>query len=111
LRVVCSNAKADKPEGYAATLKKLLVPTFEEQIKKGVATYYGVDEQYVNTSAQSTRCVVITFPNAEGMDKWAAAIKTTMDKWSPAERAEFAGATVLDSRRDIMARITHSGHK
>ncbi len=111
LRVVCSNAKADKPGDYAATLKKLLVPTFEEQVKKGVATYYGVDEQYVNTSAPSTRCVVITYPNAEGMDKWAAAISTTMSKWSPAERAEFAGSTVLDSRRDIMARITHSGHK
>jgi hypothetical protein len=111
LRVVCSNAKADKPGDYTATLKKLLVPTFEEQIKKGVATYYGVDEQYVNTSAPSTRCVVITYPNAEGMDKWAAAISTTMSKWSPAERAEFAGSTVLDSRRDIMARITHSGHK
>ena len=111
LRVVCSNAKADKPGDYAATLKKLLVPTFEEQVKKGVATYYGVDEQYVNTSAPSTRCVVITYPNAEGMDKWAGAISATMSKWSPAERAEFAGSTVLDSRRDIMARITHSGHK
>jgi hypothetical protein len=111
LRVVCSNAKADKPGDYAATLKKLLVPTFEEQVKKGVATYYGVDEQYVNTSAPSTRCVVITYPDAEGMDKWAAAISATMSKWSPAERAEFAGSTVLDSRRDIMARITHSGHK
>jgi hypothetical protein len=111
LRVVCSNAKPDKPGDYAVTLKKLLVPTFEEQVKKGVATYYGVDEQYVNTSAPSTRCVVITYPNAEGMDKWAAAISTTMSKWSPAERAEFAGSTVLDSRRDIMARITHSGHK
>ena len=111
LRVVCSNAKAEKPGDYAATLKKLLVPTFEEQVKKGVATYYGVDEQYVNTSAPSTRCVVITYPNAEGMDKWAAAISATMSKWSPAERAEFAGSTVLDSRRDIMARITHSGHK
>ena len=111
LRVVCSNAKADKPGDYAATLKKLLVPTFDEQIKKGVATYWGVDEQYVNTSAQSTRCVVITYPNAEGMDKWAAAISTTMSKWSAAERAEFLGSTVLDSRRDIMARITHSGHK
>jgi len=110
-RVVCSNAKADKPGDYAATLKKLLVPTFEEQVKKGVATYYGVDEQYVNTSPPSTRCVVITYPNAEGMDKWAAAISATMSKWSPAERAEFAGSTVLDSRRDIMARITHSGHK
>ncbi len=111
LRVVCSNAKAERPEGYYATLKKLLVPTFEEQVKNGVAAYYGVDEQYVNTAAQSTRCVVITYPNAEGMDKWAAAIRTTMSKWSPAERAEFAGSTVLDSRRDIMARITHSGHK
>ena len=111
LRVVCSNAKADKPGDYTATLKKLLVPTFEEQVKKGAATYYGVDEQYVNTGAPSTRCVVITYPNAEGMDKWAAAINATMAKWSPAERAEFTGSTVLDSRRDIMARITHSGHK
>jgi len=111
LRVVCSMAKADKPESYAATLKKLLVPTFEEQVKNGVATYYGVDEQYVNTSAPSTRCVVITYPNAESMDKWATAISTTMSKWSPSERSEFASATVVDSRRDIMARITHSGHK
>ena len=111
LRVICSNAKADKPGEYTATLKKLLVPTFEEQLKKGVATFYGVDEQYVNTAAPSTRCVVINYPNAEGMDKWAAAINTTMSKWSPAERAEFAGSTVADSRRDIMARITHSGHK
>src|SRR4030088_3183066 len=111
LRVVCSMAKADKPEGYTAMLKKLLVPTFEEQVTKGVARYYGVDEQYVNTSAPSMRCVVITYPNAESMDKWAAAINTTMNKWSPAERAEFAGATVPDSRRDILARITNSGHK
>jgi len=111
LRVVCSNAKADKPGEYTATLKKLLVPTFEEQVKKGVATSYGVDEQYVNTGAPSTRCVVITYPNAEGMDKWAQAINTTMSKWSPAERAEFFASTVADSRRDILARITHSGHK
>ncbi len=111
LRVVCSNAKADKPGEFTATLKKLLVPTFEEQLKKGAATYYGVDEQYVNTGAPSQRCVVITYPNAEGIDKWAAAISMTMSKWSPAERAEFAGSTVADSRRDFLARITHSGHK
>jgi hypothetical protein len=111
LRVVCSMAKADKPEAYTAMMKKLLVPTFEDQLKKGVAVFYGVDQQYVNTSAQSLRCVVIDYPNAEGMDKWAAAINATMSKWSPAERAEFAGATVPDSRRDFLARITHSGHK
>jgi hypothetical protein len=110
-RVICSMAKADKPEGYAAALKKYLVPTFEEQLKKGVATFYGVDEQYVNTGAQSIRCLVIDYPNAEGMDKWAAAINATLGKLSAADRAEFFGTTVADSRRDIMLRVTHSGHK
>src|SRR6266852_9593268 len=38
LRVVCSMAKADKPDAYAAMLKKLLVPTFLEQVKQGAAT-------------------------------------------------------------------------
>jgi hypothetical protein len=110
-RVICAQTKADKPEGYAAALKKYLVPTFEEQLKKGVATFYGVDEQYVNTGAQSIRCLVIDYPNAEGMDKWAAAINATLGKLSAADRAEFFGTTVADSRRDIMLRVTHSGHK
>jgi hypothetical protein len=110
-RVVCSMAKAEKPEAYTAMMKKLLVPTFEDQLKKGVATYYSIDEQYVNTAAPSMRCVVIDYPNAESMDKWATALNATIAKWSPAERAEFAGASVPDSRRDIMGRVTHSGHK
>jgi hypothetical protein len=111
LRVVCSNAKADKPGEYAAALKKYLVPTFDEQVKKGVATYYGLDEQYVNNTAPSTRCLVINYPNADGMDKWAAAVNATLGKMTAAQREEFTNASVLDSRRDIMARITHSGHK
>jgi hypothetical protein len=111
LRVVCSNAKADKPGEYAAVLKKYLVPTFDEQVKKGAATYYGLDEQYVNNDAPSIRCLVINYPNAEGMDKWAAAVNATLGKMSAADRDAFTGATVADSRRDIMARITHSGHK
>jgi hypothetical protein len=111
LRVVCSNAKADKPGEYAAALKKYFVPTFDEQVKKGVATYYGLDEQYVNNTAPSTRCLVINYPNADGMDKWAAAVNATLGKMTAAQREEFTNASVLDSRRDIMARITHSGHK
>jgi hypothetical protein len=111
LRVVCANAKPDKPGEYAAALKKYLVPTFDEQIKKGVATYYGLDEQYVNNTAPSTRCLVINYPNADGMDKWATAVNATLGKMTPPQREEFANASVLDSRRDIMARITHSGHK
>jgi hypothetical protein len=111
LRVVCQNAKPDKPEGYAAVLKKYLWPTVEEQVKKGVVSYVGLDSQYVNTMAPSTRCLVINYPNAESMDKWAAAVNATLGKMSAADRDAFYGAAVTDSRRDIMARITHSGHK
>src|SRR6202045_3217669 len=82
LRVVCSNAKPDKPEAYTEALKKYLVPTFDEQVKKGVATYYGLDEQYVNVGPPSTRCLVVDYPNADGMDKWASAVSATLGKWS-----------------------------
>ena len=109
LRVVCANAKPEKPEGYAAALKKYLWPAFEDQVKKGVASYVGLDSQYVNTSAPSLRCLVITFPNAESMDKWAAAIGGTLAKMSAADRDASFGSSVADSRRDFMARITHSG--
>ena len=111
LRVVCSNAKTDKPGEYAAVIKKYLAPAFDDLVKKGAATYYGLDEQYVNNSAPSMRCLVINYPNAEGMDKWAVAVNATLGKMSAADRDALTSATVADSRRDIMARVTHSGHK
>lgn len=111
LRVICQMAKPDKPGDYAAALKKYLWPTFEEQVKKGVASYVGLDTQYVNNSAPSLRCLVITYPNADGMDKWATAVNATLGKMSQADRDALLGAVVSDSRRDFMARITHSGHK
>jgi hypothetical protein len=111
LRVVCQNAQPEKPEVYSAALRKYLWPMFEEQLKKGVVNYVGLDAQYVNNMAPSVRCLVINYPNAESMDKWAAAVNATFDKMSEADRKAFFGSTVTDSRRDIMARITHSGHK
>lgn len=112
LRVVCQNAKPDKPEVYSAALKKYLWPMIEDQVKKGVASYVGLDSQYVNNSAPSTRCLVITFPSAESIDKWADAVNATLGKMTAADRDAFYGSTVTDSRRDFMARITHSGaHK
>ncbi|HEV3375009.1 MAG TPA: hypothetical protein VG051_04845 [Candidatus Acidoferrum sp.] len=111
LRVVCQMEKADKPGEYAAALKKYLVPTFDDQVKKGAATFYALDQQYVNNTAPSVRCLVIDYPNADGMDKWANAVNATLGKMSQADREALFGSTVADSRRDIMARITHSGHK
>ena len=111
LRVVCQNAKPGKPEDYAAALKKYLWPMIEDQVKKGVASSVSFDSQYVNNMAPSTRCLIIDYPNAESMDKWATAVNATFAKMSQADRDAFFGSTVTDSRRDIMAHITHSGHK
>jgi len=109
LRVVCQMAKADRPGDYAAAIKKYLAPTFDGLIKSGAATYYGMDEQYVNNGPQSLRCLVITYPNADGMDKWATAVGGVLGKLSGADREAVFGSVVADSRRDILARITHSG--
>ena len=111
LRVVCQNAKPDKPEEYTAALKKYLWPMVEEQFKKGAVSYVGLETQYVNVMAPSTRCLVMNFPNADSIDKWATAVNSNFGKMSPADRDAFFGAAVADSRRDFMARITHSKHK
>jgi hypothetical protein len=111
LRVVCQQSKPENPDGYPAALKKYLGPTFDDQFKKGVITSYSIDLQYVITEAPSIRCGVFTYPNAESMDKWAGAINATLEKMSDADRAAFFGSTVTDSRRDIMARLTHYAHK
>ena len=110
LRVVCQNAKPEHPEEYGKAMKKYLWPAFEEQLKSGSVSFVSLDAQYVNTSAPSTRCLVIDYPNAEGMDKWAKAIGEILAKES-SEREAFLGAVVPDSRRDILARVTHKGHK
>ncbi|GAC1622135.1 MAG: hypothetical protein NVS9B13_14530 [Candidatus Acidiferrum sp.] len=115
LRVVCSLTQPGKADEFTAAIKKYVVPTVEDQIKKGNVTYYGMDQQYVVTGPGSMRCTVANFPNAEAMNKWADALNSTMDKMSPEDHkgwdAAIAATTVPDSRRDMLARITHSAHK
>jgi hypothetical protein len=90
LRVNCSLTQFGKSDDFVATLKKYLVPTFEDQFKKGNAVYYGMDEQVLNGPG-SLRCTVAEFPNAEAMNKWADAIAATMAKISPEETQGLAG--------------------
>jgi hypothetical protein len=111
VRVVCQMAKADRPDDYVAGIKKHLWPTFEDQLKKGSAVYVGMDSMYVNTGAPSMRCLVISYPSADGMDKWATAVGATLGKLTGADREAVFGSVVPDSRRDLLARITHAAHK
>lgn len=111
LRVVCQNAKTDKPGDYRNAIRKFIWPIASDALKKGDLAYIGLDSQYVNTQAPSTSCLVISYPNAEGMDHWADTVKSNFDKMSPEDRQEFYGGTVPDSRRDLLMRVTHSGQK
>ncbi len=115
LRVNCTLTQPGKADDFVAAIKKYLVPTFEDQFKKGVATYYGMDEQFVQTGPGSLRCTVARFSSAENMNKWADAVAATFAKMSPEDRKGWqdgiASSTVHDSRRDLLARITHSAHK
>lgn len=110
-RVVCQSAKPDNPDAYSAAVKKYLWPFAAELVKQGVVSYVGIDSQYVNTGSPSLRCLVVSYPNAESLDKWANGVNTNFNKMSKADRDEFFGSTVADSRRDSLMRITHSGHK
>jgi hypothetical protein len=115
LRVNCTLTQPGKSDDFVATIKKYLGPTFEDQFKKGSATSYGMDQQYVLTGPGSLRCTVVTFPSAEAMNKWADAINATIDKMSPMDskgwQDALASTTVHDSRHDLLARITHYAHK
>jgi hypothetical protein len=115
LRGNCTLTQPGKADDFVATIRKHLGPTFEDQFKKGVATYYGMDEQYVQTGPGSMRCTVVAFSSADNMNKWAEAIAATFAKMSPEERKGFFDAigdsVIPDSRRDMLARITRSAHK
>lgn len=106
-RVVCQKAKADRPDDYPAAIKKLLWPTFEEQFKNGAVSAVSLDSQYINNGPASLRCLVVTYTNAEGMDKWANAVNAALGKMGPADREALFGSVVADSRRDFLFRVTH----
>lgn len=114
LRVNCTIAQPGKTDDFVATIKKYLGPTQEEEFKKGNSIYYGMDAQYVLTGPGSMRCTVAAFPNAEAMNKWAEAINLRVEKLLAEEKGfqeGLANSTVPNSRRDLLARITHSARK
>jgi hypothetical protein len=114
LRVNCSLTQPGKGEEFVAAFKKYLVPTFEDQLKKGNAVHYGMDTPFVQTVPGSMRCTVVVFPNGEAMNKWAEAISARVDKLAVEDKGfqdALTSSTVPNSRRDFLARITHYAHK
>jgi len=111
LRVLCQMTPANRSDEYGAALKKIFWPTFEEQIKNGAVNSFSVSQQYINHAPQSQRCLAITYVNGEGLDTWTRNVGAVLAKMSKEERDAFFATTMPESRRDLLARLTHYRHK
>lgn len=115
LRVNCTLTQPGKAEDFVGTIKKYLGPTFDDQLKKGNLSFYGMDQQFVWIQPGSMRCSVFDFPSAEALNGFSTAVNTRIDGMNGQELKAFqqaiGGSVVADTRRDILARITHSGSK
>jgi hypothetical protein len=115
IRVRTTLAQPGKGGELVAHIQKYIWPVLEDQLKKGNVTYYAADEQYVLAAPGSLRNFVTMYPSAEAMDKAVAAVSARFAGMSDAERKAWqdglSNASVPDSARDIVARITHYAQK
>lgn len=118
LRVFATHCQPGKGDDYVALLKKYFQTAVEEQmIKKGAATYWAADEDYIPSRDTSMRYMVSIYRDAEALDKWAAVQASVLQKLSPEDRKAWqeanANTMVTDSPRSFhfLARITRYARK
>ena len=96
--------KADAPRNALETLSKnLFVPLFEKLVADGTVTAYQVAEQTIHTADPNLFFIFFLTPNAEGLDKVAAA---TREAVAANELAVPAIGSMVDftPHRDYLAR-------
>ena len=117
LHVYATHCQPGKGDDYVVLLKKYFQAVVEEQVKKGVITYWAADENFIPSRDTSMRYMISTYASAEAYDKWAAALASLLQTMSPEERKGLqyglANTMVTDSPRSFhdVARITHYAHK
>src|SRR5258708_1910380 len=91
---------------YSEDTEKTVVPVAEKMMADGTILSWSTFEQVIHTPDGYTHGAAWSSNSIAGLMKVLDEIRKT----GPRPR-QFAASTVLDSRRDILARITHSGHK
>ena len=75
------NLKPDAPNHAVETLSKnLFVPLLEKMLADGAILEYEVDTEAIHTANPATFWVIFITPNAEGLDKFNAALQDTTKK-------------------------------
>lgn len=115
LRVATSVVQPGKGTQWRALWEKYTQPFYEEMIANGTFGAYGVQLEQVVTADPGVRMVVSVAPNAEALDKAAAASNALTAKRSQDERdaitAAFGQVTVPSASRSYLARIVYSSSK
>ncbi len=103
-RAATFKLKPDAPDDAVETLSKnLFVPLLEKLLADGAIHEYEVDEEAIHTEAPGTFVVVIIAANAEGLDKYNAAVRD-LNKSSPLAGPAIGSMVDFTPHRDYLAR-------
>jgi hypothetical protein len=96
--------KPDAPDDAVDVLAKSLVaPMLEKLLADGTIVEYEVDEQAIHTQAPGLFAIDFISPTAEGIDKFAAALRETVMK-SPLAAPAFVSMVDWTKHRDLLSR-------
>jgi len=98
--------KPDAPNNAVETLSKnLFVPLFEKLLADGAILEYEVDTEAIHTEDPGTFLVVFITPNADGLDKFNAALRDAGKK-NPLNGPAFGSMVDFTPHRDSLASST-----
>jgi hypothetical protein len=96
--------KADAPDEAVETLSNsFFVPLFEKMLADGTILEYEIDTEVVHTDNPNQFFVLFITPNAEGLDKFDAALSTAQ-KANPLGGPAFASMVDFTTHRDQLDR-------
>jgi len=100
VQVAIYTLKPDAPDDAIEQLSKnFIAPLLEKQLSDGTITEWEIDVPAVHTSAPGTFAIVWVSPNAEGIDKVGAAIRSTREG-EALSNAAFLSMVDFKSHRD-----------
>jgi len=103
-RVGVFNLKKDAPpDALEMVSKNLFVPVMEKLLADGAIHEYEIDSEAIHTQSPNTFYVVLIAANADGLDKFNAALQEAL-KASPMATPAFGSLVDFSQHRDELAR-------
>jgi hypothetical protein len=103
-RVSTYKLKADAPNDAVDLLSKnLFEPVLEKLLSEGVIHEYEIDEEAFHNDAPGTITIAVVVANAEGLDKYNAAVRDAV-RMSPLASPAFGSMVDFNPHRDYLLR-------